>query len=103
MGRHEFPVNGTAGENLIQQLKDYKQNDLDWEHGRSFSYIYKPSADIYKTLQEAQRIYFAENALNPAAFPSLRKLEGEVVDMCISLSVSYTHLRAHETKASPRD
>ena len=85
MGRHEFPVNGTAGENLIQQLKDYKQNDLDWEHGRSFSYIYKPSADIYKTLQEAQRIYFAENALNPAAFPSLRKLEGEVVDMCISL------------------
>ncbi len=85
MARHEFPQNGTVAEDLIQQLKDNKSNDLDWEHGRSFSYIYKPSAAIYECLQEAQRIYFAENALNPAAFPSLRKLEGEVVDMCISL------------------
>ena len=85
MKRDLFPIDGKNKTDLIQELKSFKANDLDWEKGRSFSYIYKPNAEIYDTLKEAQAIYFSENALNPAAFPSLRKMEGEVIEMCLDL------------------
>jgi sphinganine-1-phosphate aldolase len=85
MNRDIFPRQGSSKDDIIHQLKSFKENDLDWEHGRSFSYVYKPQAEIYATLKAAHEIYFSENALNPAAFPSLRKMEGEVVEMCLDL------------------
>ena len=51
----------------MQELKDKKKSDLDWESGRSFSYVYYAEAEIIDALKQAYNTYFSENALNPSA------------------------------------
>ena len=83
--RLKFPVNSNDAEKIIASLESFKSKDLDWKTGKSFSYIYYAEDDILQVLKEAYTTYFSENALNPSAFPSLRKLEQEVVQMCLDL------------------
>lgn len=83
--RLNFPSNSNSAESLLSALKNLKASDLDWKRGRSFSYVYYAEDDILDVLKSAYTTYFSENALNPSAFPSLRKMEQEVVQMCLDL------------------
>jgi glutamate/tyrosine decarboxylase-like PLP-dependent enzyme len=80
-----FPTHKADSDRLLAELEDIKSNDLKWKEGRAFSYVYYASPIITETLAKAYNAYFSENALNPSAFPSLRKMETEVVSMCLSL------------------
>lgn len=83
--RKTFPQNSRTEEELLAELRDRKSDDLAWKKGRAFSYVYYAEAAITETLKKAYLEYFSENALNPSAFPSLRKMEIEVIHMCLSL------------------
>lgn len=85
MNNREFPAVGETAENLLKQLEDRKKNDLQWQSGKAFSYVYFADGMITETLKKAYTLYFSENALNPSAFPSLRSMEIEVVDRCLGL------------------
>lgn len=85
MPRDKFPSSGESQDKLLQQMQTFKSDDLDWRKGRSFSYIYKPTIEIESALQKAYSLFISENALNPSAFPSLRRMEGEVIEMCLDL------------------
>ena len=80
-----FPKNRTEGKVLLQELEALKKNDLKWKNGRAFSYIYFADPEITNLLSQAYTSFFSENALNPSAFPSLNKMETEVVEMCKDL------------------
>lgn len=80
-----FPEKGIEKEALIQQLKNLKADDADWRSGRNFAYVYFAGDEVLNTVKEAYDLYFSENALNPTAFPSLRKMESEVIAMCADL------------------
>lgn len=82
MKKSLFPKEPTSGEELLTHLQDMKKDDLQWKKGRAFSYVYYADPKITETLSKAYVTYFSENALNPSAFPSLRKMEIEVVEMC---------------------
>ncbi|MBG7609715.1 MAG: aspartate aminotransferase family protein, partial [Anaerolineae bacterium] len=56
-----------------------------WQQGRVFGLVYHISEEIDNLLKEAFTMFFSENGLNPAAFPSLGKFEREVVSMTASL------------------
>jgi glutamate/tyrosine decarboxylase-like PLP-dependent enzyme len=60
-------------------------NDTRWKEGRTFSLVYYAGEEVEQLLKEAYTLYFAENGLNPSAFPSLRRFESEVVSMAASL------------------
>ncbi|MCB0684559.1 MAG: aspartate aminotransferase family protein, partial [Saprospiraceae bacterium] len=62
-----------------------KAADIRWREGRHFAYIYYPGDEDAAAIREAYEIYFSENGLNPSAFPSLRKLEVEVIEMTADL------------------
>ncbi len=83
--KFEFPDEGIGAEELFKELDSIKSNDLQWKKGRAFSYVYYADPKITDILSRAYTTYFSENALNPSAFPSLRKMEIEVVEMCKSI------------------
>ena len=58
-----------------------KSDDLNWKEGRNFSYVYYAGDEILNTVKEAYQLFFSENALNPSAFPSLQKMEVDVIEM----------------------
>jgi sphinganine-1-phosphate aldolase len=80
-----FPKHSTSSENVLNQMKDFKSDDVDWKNGRSFSLTYPVSDEHHEFLKKAHNMYFSENALNPMAFKSLRRFEHETIRMCSDL------------------
>jgi sphinganine-1-phosphate aldolase len=80
-----FPEKGMDKTAIFEELKIMKRDDADWKAGRNFAYVYFAGDEILNTVKEAFSMFFSENALNPTAFPSLRKMEAEVIAMCANL------------------
>ncbi len=80
-----LPSKGRSPEEILDQLRALKARDAPWQEGRVFSLVYHVDEALDRLLVEAHRLFFFENALNPTAFPSLRRLETEVVAMAARL------------------
>jgi sphinganine-1-phosphate aldolase len=80
-----LPTTGTPKDVILQRMQAMRQNDVRWREGKAFSLVYHPGAEAYDLLKEAYGMFFSENALNPTAFPSLRRMEAEVVGMTADL------------------
>ncbi len=80
-----FPINGLGKDALLAQMKELSGDDINWKQGRTFSLVYNPGPEISSMVKEAYNLFFSENALNPTAFPSLRRMEAEVVSMTANL------------------
>ena len=81
----KIPDKGMSKEEIIGTLKSYKVDDLDWKSGRVFGYIYDPGEKVHDVINDAYTLYLAENGLDPLSFPSLLRLENEVVSMTANL------------------
>jgi glutamate/tyrosine decarboxylase-like PLP-dependent enzyme len=75
------PENGLPKKDILQTLERYKKDDLDWKAGRVFGYIYDPGQEVTELVHAAYTAFLTENALDPTSFPSLLRLENEVVAM----------------------
>lgn len=64
---------------VLSRLESARVQDVRWRSGRVFGLVYDAGDEVERLLMAAHNTYFAENGLNPVAFPSLRKFEGEVV------------------------
>jgi len=80
-----FPETGIRRDDLLAALDDLKAKDADWRGGRTFSLVYFAGDDVLAVIREAYGKFLATNALSPMAFPSLRRLETEVVAMTADL------------------
>ena len=58
-----------------------RTRDISWRQGRAFSLAYFAGDEAIKVAEEAYRSFSGENALSTDAFPSLRKIQSEVVAM----------------------
>lgn len=83
--RKLFPEKGTDSAWLLDEMKELKKKDVAWRKGKMFGYIYYPADKSAHIIEEAYRLYTAENALNPSLFFSLRKFESETVQMMSDL------------------
>ncbi len=59
--------------------------DARWREGKTMSLVFDPGDEIREFVKTAYTRFFSENALNPSAFPSLRRFENEVVAMAAQL------------------
>ncbi len=80
-----FPKQGTARADLFKRLRSLREGDARWREGRTFSLVYFAGEDVSAVARDAYAELIAENALSPFAFPSLQKMEGEVVSACADL------------------
>lgn len=81
----KIPQEGVSREEIFKTLRGYKGKDLDWKSGRVMGYIYYPGEKAHDVIDEAYTMYLTENALDPTSFPSLLRLENEIVAMTADL------------------
>ncbi len=76
-----IPKQGLAREDIFQRLEAFRARDLDWRAGRVFGYVFDPGEEIRAVGKEAYAAFLTENGLDFTAFPSLLRLENELVGM----------------------
>ncbi len=74
-----LPAHSTPPDEILAKLNALREHDARWKEGRTFSLVYHASDPHTEMLKQAHHLYFSENALNPGAFKSLKRLEVEVV------------------------
>jgi len=80
-----LPGKGTGGKEIKKALEEAKSGDMKWRGGRTFSLIYNPGSELMQLGNEAYSMFIVENGLSPMAFPSLLKLETEVISMAAGI------------------
>jgi glutamate/tyrosine decarboxylase-like PLP-dependent enzyme len=85
LARVRLPEHSTPEDQVLARLRELRKGDASWRQGRTFSLVYHAGDAHTAMLKEAYGLYFAENALSPMAFPSLRQMENEVVAMTAGL------------------
>lgn len=72
---------GQTAHAILEHLESLRTNDVRWRDGRCFTLAYSAGPDVLALAEESYRRFSGENALNTSAFPSLRTMQQEVVDI----------------------
>jgi len=80
-----LPQRGSDWESLRDRMVELGKDDVDWRHGRTAVYVFNAGEDVLRVAREAYALYQSENALGPAAFPSLARMEKDVVSVGLGL------------------
>ncbi len=70
---------GRSALDVLEDLEALRSADVRWRDGKAFSLAYSAGPDVLALSEEAYRRFSGENALNTAAFPSLRTMHDDVV------------------------
>ena len=68
---------------MLAALTDMKANDVHWRDGRAFTLVYHGGDDVVRLAEDAYRLFSGDNALNTDAFPSLKRIQSEVVEVVL--------------------
>jgi glutamate/tyrosine decarboxylase-like PLP-dependent enzyme len=85
VGQKTLPERGRDWESIREEMLALGKEDADWRSGRTAVYVFHPGDDVIAVAKDAYALYQSENALGPAAFPSLRQMEADVVSMGLSI------------------
>ncbi len=80
-----IPKTGLSKEEVLAGLTQYKTADMDWKSGKVWAYVYDPGDETSEVVKLAYAHFLTENGLDPTVFPSLLKLETDVVRMVANL------------------
>jgi glutamate/tyrosine decarboxylase-like PLP-dependent enzyme len=80
-----MPEQGSSWEEVREALIDAGRNDVDWRDARTAVYVFNPGEDVMQVAKDAYALYQSENGLGPAAFPSIKSMEDDVVSMGLRL------------------
>ncbi len=83
--RIRIPARGRDHAEILKTMESFRAGDADWRDGRTWSLVYYAGKAHHELLKKASELFFAENALNPMAFRSLKRMEAEVVQMAASM------------------
>jgi len=78
-----FPAASSADE-ILAELDRVREHDVRWREGRAFTLAYSAGPEVEELAAQAHRRFATENALNTDAFPSLRKIQADVVSFASS-------------------
>ena len=81
----KFPERGISRDQVVATMEKYRRTDGDAKNARLFSLVYATPPEVTEVAKDAYTRFFSENALNPMAFPSLRRFESEVLAMTSAL------------------
>lgn len=84
-GRVEMPERGSDWQSLQERMLEMGRGDADWRQGRTAVYVFHPGDDVLQVAKDAYAMYQSENGLGPLAFPSLKRMEDEVISMGLGL------------------
>jgi glutamate/tyrosine decarboxylase-like PLP-dependent enzyme len=76
-----LPERGSSWEELSRRMVDLKRDDLDWRGGRHAAFVWHAGDEVERVAREAYALFMTENGLGMRVFPSLRRMESDVVGM----------------------
>ena len=85
MTRPALPEHGVSWCQLKPRMESLTEGDFDWRAGRLALYVFDAGDDVRAVAKDAYAMFITENGLGPAAFPSLRRMEVDVVGFGLSL------------------
>jgi len=74
-----MPATGESFDDVLAALEEFRSGDVRWRDGRAFTLAYNAGPDVLAVAEEAYRRFATENGLNTHAFPSLQRIQSEVV------------------------
>ena len=93
----QIPQTGLSKEQILGTLQAFKSRDMDWKTGRIWAYVYNPGDESAQVVREAYLSFLTENGLDPTVFPSMLKLETDVVRMVATLLRGDEHVVGNVT------
>ena len=78
-----LPTTGLPHDEILASLDAMSAGDVRWREGRAFTLAYHGGDDVVAIADEAYRRFSSANALNTDAFPSLRTIQADVVDIAL--------------------
>lgn len=92
-----IPYYGRKPEDILNDLRTLKKDDVQWRNGRLFSYIYHPGDEGEALLKSAYSEYLTENGIDPTSFPSLVQMENDVIGFMTNWLRGDEHTVGHLT------
>jgi glutamate/tyrosine decarboxylase-like PLP-dependent enzyme len=83
--RRPLPEQGTDWPTLKAEMLGFAAGDVHWREGKTTVYVFNAGPDVEQVQKEAYVLFMSENGLGPAAFPSLKRMEEEVVGFGLGL------------------
>jgi len=85
MSTIKFPGQPTSSDQILSSITKMQKADADWRHGRLFSLIYHAESELEEVTKAAYMSSFSLNALGHEAFPSLARMEADIIGMTADL------------------
>jgi len=76
---HTLPFKGQTKDFIFRALNEFKKDDVPWKSGKLLGYTYNPGEDPMAVAHQAYLQYLTENGLDWTVFPSMHKLETDLV------------------------
>ena len=83
--RRPLSDKGTDWTTLKSQMLGFAGGDVDWRRGKTTVYVFNAGPEVEQVQKEAYALFMSENGLGPAAFPSLKRMEEEVIGFGLGL------------------
>lgn len=74
-----LPRDGRSWPELARTLRELKRDDLDWRRGRHAAFVWHADDAVEEVAREAYALFMTENGLGLRVFPSLRRMEADLV------------------------
>jgi len=80
-----LPQTGAAWADLETRMRKMAEGDVKWRDGKTGMYIFNAGEDVERVKKAAYAMFSEENGLGPMAFPSLARMEREIVGHALAL------------------
>lgn len=85
MSRVTMPEAGRAWEDIHADMTERGAGDAKWRDGKTAVYVFNAGEEVARVQKAAYTAFMSENGLGPLAFPSLARMEQEVIQMALGL------------------
>lgn len=83
--RRPLPATGADWPTLKAEMTAYADGDVRWRDGKTAVYVFNAGPEVERVQKEAYALFMSENGLGPSAFPSLKRMEDEVIGFGLEL------------------
>ncbi len=79
----KFPKTGRSWAELESEMIERRQSDMDFEHGRHSAFVWYANEEVEEIARKAYSMFIATNGLGKIVFPSILKMEEEIIAMVL--------------------
>ncbi|MCS7120998.1 MAG: aspartate aminotransferase family protein [Archaeoglobaceae archaeon] len=84
--RRSLPKKGLSKDEILEKLKEYSKEDLDPSSGKLFTIAFESGIEEIRDVAfEAMKMFAFKNMLDFTEFPSMIKMEKDLVDVAVDL------------------